>query len=305
MHIRLRKTIWFLVLTFGLSWGMALFAFATFQGDMLRQIMMPLAIVYMFMPMVATLIVQKLIYKEPLKESLGISFSFNRWFVLAALLPPILALLALGVGLFIPGVEFSWDMEGMYERFASTFSAEQIAAMKVQSQSLPVHPFWLTLVQGVIAGATVNAVAGFGEELGWRGLLQKELSFLGFWRSSLVIGLIWGIWHAPLILKGHNYPTHPLEGLFYMVYFTGLYAPIFAYIRVQARSVIAVAIMHGTLNGTVPLSFMLLKGGSDLSVGMTGVAGFVVLAIANAGIWIFDKYFAKVPVIPAFRTGLI
>jgi hypothetical protein len=45
--------------------------------------------------------------------------------------------------------------------------------------------FWLALGQGLIAGATINAVAGFGEELGWRGFLYRELSFLGFWKSSL------------------------------------------------------------------------------------------------------------------------
>ena len=45
-------------------------------------------------------------------------------------------------------------------------------------------PCW----EDLIAGVTVNAVAGFGEELGWRGFLQKELAFLGFWRSSLLIG---------------------------------------------------------------------------------------------------------------------
>ncbi len=55
------------------------------------------------------------------------------------------------------------------------------------SHSLPVNPFWLAVIQGLVGGVTINAIAGFGEELGWRGLLSKELHPAGFWRSSLLI----------------------------------------------------------------------------------------------------------------------
>ncbi len=35
----------------------------------------------------------------------------------------------------------------------------------------PAVMFWLMLAQGIIAGPTINAVAAFGGELGWRGFL--------------------------------------------------------------------------------------------------------------------------------------
>ena len=54
--------------------------------------------------------------------------------------------------------------------------------------------------QGMLAGITINAVVAFGEELMWRGFLLKELKGKGIWRASLIIGSIWGIWHAPLII---------------------------------------------------------------------------------------------------------
>ena len=126
--------------------------------------------------------------------------------------------------------------------------------------------------------------------------MQKQLAPLGFWRSSFLIGLVWGVWHAPLILQGHNYPQHPVAGCLMMVAFCVLYAPLFSYVRIRSGSVIAAAIMHGTLNGTWGLGILLLAGGSDLSVGVTGFAGLVVLAAANAGLLILDRFVAKEPV---------
>jgi membrane protease YdiL (CAAX protease family) len=91
----------------------------------------------------------------------------------------------------------------------STLSPEQIEEIKAQAAAFPVHPLWIAVLQALIAGVTINAVSGFGEELGWRGFLQRELVHLGFWKSSICVGLIWGLWHAPLILQGHNHPSHP------------------------------------------------------------------------------------------------
>jgi len=152
-----------------------------------------------------------------------------------------------------------------------------------------------------VAGITINAIAGFGEELGWRGLLQKELGYLGFWRSSAVIGIIWGIWHAPIIIQGYNYPQHPLAGVFMMTVFTLLLSPIFGYVRLKARSVIAAAIIHGSLNATAGLAIMVVAGGNDLMIGVTGLAGFIVLLIVNIAIFVYDRFLTRDPVF----SGLI
>ena len=34
--------------------------------------------------------------------------------------------------------------------------------------------------------------------------------------NLLIFGLIWGIWHAPFIFQGHNYPQYPVAGVFMM-----------------------------------------------------------------------------------------
>ena len=39
------------------------------------------------------------------------------------------------------------------------------------------------------------------KELGWRGYLLPKLMPLGEKKALLISGLIWGLWHAPQVLK--------------------------------------------------------------------------------------------------------
>jgi membrane protease YdiL (CAAX protease family) len=242
----------------------------------------------MFVPMLVALLLQKGVYRESVKKPLGISFRLNRWFLVAWFLPPVIALATFGVSLLLPGVEYSPQMQGLAERFAPLLTPEQMQQLKGHMGATPLGTIGLVLLGGLVAGVTVNAVAGFGEELGWRGFLQKELAFLGFWRSSALIGFIWGLWHAPLILQGHNYPQHPVAGVLMMTLLCLLLAPIFGYIRVKARSVVAAAIIHGTFNATYGLSIVFVHGGSDLTTGVTGLPGFLVLAMVILLLWWHD-----------------
>jgi len=292
MNTNNRKAFIFVSLTFVLSY-LLIFLYLALGGKWIMPGSLIVATSYMFIPMIVVIIVQKVMYKELVKEPMGISFKVNRWFLVAWLLPVFIAFATLGVSLLLPGVEYSPEMAGIFERFESILTPEQLEQMKAQADAFPLHPFWIGLLQGLVAGISINAIAGFGEELGWRGFLQKELGYLGFWKSSVAIGLIWGVWHAPIILQGHNYPEHPQAGVFVMILFTLLLSPIFSYVRLKAKSVIAAAIIHGSLNATVGLPLMVLNGGNDLTVGVTGLAGFIVLALTNVGLFIYDRYFAK------------
>ena len=62
---------------------------------------MIVAMVIMALSMVSTILVQKVIYKEPLRKPLGISFKLNRWWLAAWLFPPLFAFAVMGVGLLI------------------------------------------------------------------------------------------------------------------------------------------------------------------------------------------------------------
>ena len=288
MPPNLRKAAVFTVLTYLASW-LFVGLYFTFGGTWTMPGALIVGVIYMFVPMTVALIVQKWLFKAPIKKPLRINFKPNRWFVVAWLLPPAIALAAIGVSLLLPGVTFTTSVEPLLERFSSVLTPEQVEQMRAQSESLPIHPFWLALLQGLIAGPTINAVAAFGEEVGWRGLLQTDLAGFGFWKSSITIGVIWGFWHAPLILQGHNYPQHPWAGVFMMTAFTVLLSPLMAYITIKANSVIAAAIFHGTLNATAGLPLIVVNGGSDLTVGVTGLAGLVVLLAANMGLFFFQR----------------
>lgn len=144
------------------------------------------------------------------------------------------------------------------EKLEEFLTPEQLDEMQTQ---LHLPTFWIVLTQSLIAGATINAIPAFGEELGWRGFVLKEFGPLGFWKTSLVIGTIWGLWHAPIILMGHNYPGYPVIGVIMMVVWCILLSPMFSYVTIKSRSVIPAAIMHGTLNASYGLSIMLIEGG--------------------------------------------
>jgi len=80
------------------------------------------------------------------------------------------------MSLLLPWVEYSPGMDGLLERFSPIFTADQLEEFKREIADSPIHPFWTALLQGLIVGPTVNAIAGFGEEVGWRGHVQRTHS---------------------------------------------------------------------------------------------------------------------------------
>lgn len=288
----INRTTLFLLLTFGISFSLAGIYKLAF-GDLTNRTAFTIfAAAYMFIPMISAIIVKKFIHHEKIGELL-ISFKINKWFLIAWGIMPVIVFLTLGISLLFPGVTYSSEMTDLFTRFESMFTPEQIEQIKISLETLPIDFFWITLMQGLIAGITINALAGFGEELGWRGFLLKEFKEMSFVKASLIIGFIWGVWHAPIILMGHNYPQHPHLGVFMMVVWTILLTPIFIYITLKSKSVIAAAISHGTLNATAGLSIMKLDGGTDLTTGVAGIAGFIALLIVLAVIFIYDSYISK------------
>lgn len=58
------------------------------------------------------------------------------------------------------------------------------------------------LVPLTLAGTISNIGSSLGEEIGWRGFLQPGIRQrgMGLVGSSLLVGLIWAVWHYPLII---------------------------------------------------------------------------------------------------------
>lgn len=248
---------------------------------------------YMLIPALSVLLVEKVVYREPIKKRLLLSFKLNGWFVVAWLFMPLLMFVTIGVNLLFPGVSYNPEMTGFFSRLENLMTPEQMEQFKQSMETLPVNFLFIILLQGLLAGATVNALAAFGEELGWRGFLLDAFREMKFYKAALLIGVIWGIWHAPLILMGHNYPQHPQAGVFMMVGLCILISPLLLYVTIKARSVFAAAVMHGTMNATAGISIMTINGGNDLVSGIAGLAGFITLALFLLLLFAYDRFISK------------
>jgi len=289
---KISKTCLFLIFTFVISWSIAAIFWIIRENINFQIGFMILGIIYMFIPFISAIIV-KAIYKEPIMSDFLISFKINRWFFIGWLIIPLIVFCSLGISLLFPNVTYNPELTGLFDRMPQALSPEQIEEFETKINSLPINYIWLVLIQGLIAGITINAVAAFGEETGWRGFLLKNLKDMRFFKAALIIGFIWGIWHAPLILMGHNYPQHPQIGVLMMVVFCILLTPILQYLTIKSKSVIASAIAHGTLNAIAAISIMAVSGGNDLTIGITGIAGFITLFIFVLAIFVYDHFITK------------
>jgi len=158
-------------------------------------------------------------------------------------------------------------------------------------------PLWVILAftfgSGLFAGISVNALFAFGEEAGWRGYLLRQFEGRNFSLVALAIGGIWGLWHAPLILLGHNYPQHPVAGVFMMIVLGILLTFVIQYVRIKSGSVIVAAIMHGTYNAVAGTAILFLIEPNDLLDGCTGLAGFAALLVVGVALFLFDRYVTR------------
>jgi membrane protease YdiL (CAAX protease family) len=255
-----------------------------------------ITILYMFLPLIATLILQVIIYKEPL-SAININFKWSNWYLIAALAPLILAFLTFAISLIVPGVSLDPSMGAFFEKMSKGLTPDQLAKAKEQVEPMKNYLMLIAAFQALIFGMTVNTVAAFGEEAGWRGFLLSSLSPRKFYVTSVIIGVIWGFWHAPIILQGHNYPDHPVIGVFMMTVWTILLSPFLVYFAKKSGSVIGAAVFHGVLNASAGIPLMYIKGGSDITVGVTGIAGFAALIILNGMLFFYDRYVDKNKVI--------
>jgi membrane protease YdiL (CAAX protease family) len=135
----------------------------------------------------------------------------------------------------------------------------------------------------VLYGSILGIVIGFGEEYGWRGYLQNEMFKLGRVRGVLLLGVIWGVWHWPVILMGHNYPDHPLLGLVLMTLYTTCLAIVLGYAVLKSGSVLLAAFLHALNNSVVQvialLGFKAFDTAFSFGLGIYGIATMAIVAL--------------------------
>lgn len=151
----------------------------------------------MFIPSIAN-VLTRLITGEGFGDSyLALNITRNvRYYVAAVIVKPIEAFLEmlLFCKVFLPEYSFR-------ELFLGKNIGQVIAVVFLQ-----------------LAMSIILFFPAFGEEWGWRGYLGPKLrELIGMPASIVVGGIIWGLWHAPLTIAGHNfgidYPFYPWAGI--------------------------------------------------------------------------------------------
>lgn len=152
----------------------------------------------------------------------------------------------------------------------------------------------LQLVQAVLL-CFVNIPFALGEEIGWRGWLYPRLKArLGEAGGRIAGGLVWGVWHWPLIaLTGYEYGYHifgmpalALAGMLLFCVITVALGTCLDAVYLRTGSIWAPALAHGAFNGVASLPLLayrmdypqqLLLG--PLPIGLIGGAPLLVLAL--------------------------
>jgi len=191
---------------------------------------------------------------------------------------------------FLPGILTLVGMIAFFALFPTFFDPSLGAIMQLLPPGASIDPWVLAvaqLVQAMLIAPLINGFFTFGEEFGWRAYLQPKLMPLGGRTAILLVGLIWGLWHAPIIAMGHNYgfdyPGAPWSGILMFVWIAVLFAALLGWVTVRGGSVWPAVIGHGAINGIAGLGVLFVQGQPNpllgpLPVGVIGSLGFAVAA---------------------------
>lgn len=143
--------------------------------------------------------------------------------------------------------------------------------------------FAFNFVLTVVVASLLYLPMALGEELGWRGYFQRHATtWLGFTPGVIALGLVWGYWHAPAILVGHNFPNFPQLGAFVLMpAATIALSMVLGALYKAARSIWTPALLHGSLNLCTDISNRALGDARDtLEVNLVWIGLWALLAVA-------------------------
>lgn len=276
----------FIVLTFGISWAIWLGLAAVGVAFTIR------AAIGMFGPAIAATLV-RLIRKDGFADA-GLRLAARGrkgvvpLYIAAYVIPPVL--IAAGIVLaLLTGIQH-WALSDYLHAMANTIAAQ----MQRVGQSLPAgrsadQLAFISLISQTVLAFTlaipINMIFTFGEEFGWRGYLLPRLSPLGGVQAAIITGIVWGLWHAPIIvLDGYNYPGHPLWGVLMMTVFTIALSMIFAWLRFRSGSVWPSTLAHAAINAQAAFAIILLSKADSLIRAPLGIIG--LLPMIAFAIWL-------------------
>ncbi|MFA9397624.1 MAG: CPBP family intramembrane glutamic endopeptidase [Clostridiaceae bacterium] len=215
-----KKVVYFVMLTYIIT--ILFFIILQLIGGKSNPVTSKLLGISMAFPIISVIIVQKYIFKQNIKGSMGISFKPNYWFLISILIPIIMAVT---INIISIG------------KFNTTIFSQK------------------SFIFNIIIGLSIASISALLEELAWRGFLYNELKFLGTIKLSFIIGIIWALWHIPVTIW-YKYPNNPILGLTFNFIQMFLISILITYIRDKSGSIFAAALMHGMFNTMILSSNM-------------------------------------------------
>lgn len=178
-------------------------------------------------------------------------------FVLSPLLMVLVVRFLLGDGWQNAGLKLHLKKSWRWYVFALLFTLLVLPVVLVVNTFLGFAALTMPFSQVLpllLAGFAIQLVPrtffGLSEEWGWRGYLEPQLSLLGVpdTQRHMLVGLLWGLWHFPLIFAT-DYTTVPLP-VFLPLFIVGaiFLAFIYGQMRQASGSVWPCVLMHGLGN---------------------------------------------------------
>ena len=268
----------FILITLGLTWAAD---FALISGGMRFEDMTELnapalwLLALMMIPGTVAVLVTRFVEGVPFSEmrealKLKIGKSTGPYFLTFLLIPLVFALTYAA----------SWAM-GLAE-FAPPVPGPEGAA----SDGLDLdYLLQVALPLSIVLGPFINLIFGLGEEIGWRGFLLPRLLPLGKAKAYFLLGVIWGLWHAPLVYVGFNYPGYPMNGIAMMCLLSVAFGFFINEMTLHYDSSILAGFIHAAFNAQgfgvwlwlFPNAHPMLGG----PLGLVGVACWLGLGLAT------------------------
>jgi len=231
----------------------------------------------MWVPALATVLTIKFVTREGFAI---VNFRFGSWkpYLTSGLLVPICFVFIYGLTWLLGLGQPDWELEQFLATIRSAAGTD-LPPMPSPALVLPVL-FVVTLV----ITPFINGLFGFGEELGWRGYLLPKLMVLGKVKAYLLLGIVWGLWHLPLILIGFTYPGQPILGTLAFIALTITFGIYINELTLSHRSSILAGWVHGVFNSQkLGICALIFPITNPLLGGFAGIVGIMVWL--SLGLW--------------------
>jgi uncharacterized protein len=183
------------------------------------------------------------------------------------------------IGLFQPELSHIASATELNDTLLNLLKTKGVTTSKFLGLS-PILLLILGIIGSFFAGFTINGLFAFGEELGWRGLMDKELAHFSFLKKNVIIGTIWGLWHSPMILQGFNYANYPLLGCAMMCLFCVAMSFIFSLSKQISGSTLTPSVLHGAFNALATVLVLIAPTAQILIGSIVGLVGVIAILLS-------------------------